>query len=156
MLVIAGGAWTLSALFAQASLAGPAATPAPVPTPTLPVEVIDVAAGPVDLVSASGNLWCHFDQDAVQCAVRAVTYDGSPQARCPESAVAVAVALDASGVSTPCVSTVPEVGERLERDVRYVAGDFECVLSASVGAKCTDGEGRGFVLSSDAPLKTLS
>lgn len=144
-----GGLWAANTFMPEAE------PPEVLPSGSSLHEVaLDTSAGPRDLVSASGDLWCHFESALVQCAVESVTWS-PPAPACPESAAAIAVSLAGARIGYPCVTAFSAASEVLERNVRYVSGSHACTLASSTGVICTNQDGVGFEVGADIPLRIL-
>ncbi|HEY8589987.1 MAG TPA: hypothetical protein VIL55_10585 [Naasia sp.] len=139
----------------------PAPTPSPVPTATPSPTVVagpitlSPAAGAIDMVSATGNLWCRFSEEEVRCAMKAAEYEDAGQ--CSDASLPAAASLTDAGVAFPCVPAVefPFSSPVLERDVAYVLGDVQCLLTEGAGVTCFRPDGVGFQLGAAVPPVAL-
>jgi hypothetical protein len=104
---------------------------------------------PVRFRLPSGNISCVLTVDRATCSIASVTYEPPPVEGCTRRTGHVIV-LSRNGVAFACergrVPKVVEAGagvQTLSYGGSVTVGDFTCT-SATNGATCVDGTGRGF------------
>lgn len=115
---------------------------APTPEATLDPEAKQVA-------SPSGNITCTLSPGGAECAIASLASEPAAAEDC-DGVAGYVVALDTSGVSTPCAPEKPGKANAAIPVLAYgeaaTVNNFECV-STEAGMKCSDtNTGQGFTL----------
>ncbi|MDM7832627.1 hypothetical protein [Cellulomonas edaphi] len=126
---------------------GSPSTPVASPTASRSTTATAPSTSPVAVRLPSGNISCVVSVDGATCAIASITYDPPAVAGCTGRTGHVIV-LDADGVSFPCEKgPAPTVAGKDVQTLSYggsvTVGDYTCT-SATNGATCVDGDGRGF------------